>query len=303
MKRIMSMLLAATTLVPLSLATSAHASSSVPSCIVSLSPTATETLFAIGAGPQVQAVDRDSNYPTKGLPKLRIDALNPSVEAVAGICHVTKTHSATPDLVIISYNANQILEKLTALHVHVVEQDAATSLADVSRQIKALGALTGHVSSSTSLATSLTKQVAALVASIPRHVGKVVTVYYELDPTLYSLTSETFVGSIIKALGMVNVADADSTSGDFGYPQLGVEYLAASSPKIIFLADTKCCSANYTMVAHRNGFSRISAVVHHHVVGLDDDIASRWGPRLGVLVGQLTAALKATLNDGTVWKK
>ena len=57
-----------------------------PTCVVSLSPTATETLFAIGAGSQVKAVDDDSNYPTKGLPKKRVNALNPSVEAIIGIC-------------------------------------------------------------------------------------------------------------------------------------------------------------------------------------------------------------------------
>jgi iron complex transport system substrate-binding protein len=88
---------------------------------VSLSPTATETLFAIGAGHQVQAVDKDSDYPTKGLPTKRIDSLNPSVEASLGICKSTSTHPSTkPDLVIISYDANQIKEKLTAVGVKVI---------------------------------------------------------------------------------------------------------------------------------------------------------------------------------------
>src|ERR1700690_3869645 len=86
-----------------------------PSCVVSLSPTATETLFAIGAGKQVQAVDKDSDYPTTGLPTKRIDALNPSVEAVIGICKTTAAHpSSKPDVVIISYDANDIKEKLAA---------------------------------------------------------------------------------------------------------------------------------------------------------------------------------------------
>src|SRR5665213_2473592 len=89
-----------------------------PSCVVSLSPTATETLYAIGAGAQVQAVDTDSNYPTTGLPKKRVNGLNPSVEAIIGICKTSSTHPSTkPDLVIISYDANDIKEKLAALGV------------------------------------------------------------------------------------------------------------------------------------------------------------------------------------------
>src|SRR6202142_1592945 len=87
-----------------------------PGCVVSLSPTATETLFAIGAGPQVQAVDKDSDFPTSGLPTKRIDSLNPSVEAVIGICKTSsQPPSAKPDLVVISYDANQIKEKLAAV--------------------------------------------------------------------------------------------------------------------------------------------------------------------------------------------
>jgi len=96
-----------------------------PGCVVSLSPTATETLFAIGAGHQVQAVDSDSDYPTKGLPKKRINALDPSVEGVLGICKQTASYPTTkPDLVVISYDANDIQQKLTSLGVKVVDQDA-----------------------------------------------------------------------------------------------------------------------------------------------------------------------------------
>ena len=96
---------------PLLSSTGAGATSP-PQCVVSLSPTATETLFAIGAGPQVQAVDKDSNYPATGLPTKRIDSLNPSVEAIVGICKTSASHpSSKPDLVIISYDANSIKEK------------------------------------------------------------------------------------------------------------------------------------------------------------------------------------------------
>jgi iron complex transport system substrate-binding protein len=283
--------------------TSAAATASArPACIVSLSPTATETLFAIGAGPQVQAVDSDSNYPTHGLPAKRINALNPSVESVLGICRSASGSSAKPNLVIISYDANSIKEKLSALGVKVVAQFAPTSLAGALAQIRQLGTLTGHVASATALATSMATSIAADVKSVPAHPTKKLTVYYELDPTFYSLTSSTFVGSLMKGLGVVNIADADSTSADAGYPQLSAEYIVSANPKLIFLADTLCCKITPAKVAKRPGFAKVSAVVNGHVVNLSDDVASRWGPRLALLMNQITAAVKKALADPRVWK-
>jgi iron complex transport system substrate-binding protein len=271
---------------------------------VSLSPAATETLFAIGAGPQIQAVDSDSDYPTTGLPAKRIDALNPSVEAIVGLCKSTKTHPSTkPDLVIISYNADDIQQKLTGLGIKVVLQGPPATLSGAYQEINQLGQLTGHAGKAASIVTSLKSTIARDVASVPAHPTKVVTVYYELDPTYYSLASTTFVGSLLKSLGVVNIANAKSTSGDDGYPQLSAEYVVSANPKLIFLADTICCHVNEAAVAKRSGFDNVSAVVHHHVIGLNDDIASRWGPRLGILMNDLTAGVKGVLADAALWKK
>ncbi|NNN08652.1 MAG: ABC transporter substrate-binding protein [Acidimicrobiaceae bacterium] len=281
---------------------SSAASPSAPTCIVSLSPTATETLFAIGAGPQVQAVDSDSNYPTHGLPTKHINALNPSVESVIGICRAATGASTKPNLVIISYDANSIKEKLTALGVHVVTQNAPTSLTGALAQIRQLGSLTGHVASANALASSMAKSIAADVKSVPAHPTKKLRVYYELDPTYYSLTSTTFVGALMKSLGVVNIADAKSTSADAGYPQLSAEYITSANPQLIFLADTICCKATLASVRARAGFAKVSAVVNNHVVNLSDDVASRWGPRLSLLMNQITAAVKAALADARLWK-
>ena len=275
-----------------------------PSCVVSLSPTATETLYAIGAGAQVQAVDKDSNYPRTGLPPAskRIDALNPSVEAILGICKRTSAHPSTkPDLVIISYDANSIKEKLRALGIRVVEQDAPANLGGAYAQIRQLGSLTGHVVAARRLATSIAAAINADVASVPAHPNKTVNVYYELDPTYYSVTSTTFVGLLMKRLGLVNIADAQSTSADAGYPQLNAEYIVSANPQLVFLADTVCCQVTASSFAARPGFGAISAVTHHHVIGLNDDVASRWGPRLSLLMNQITSAVRQTLSDTALW--
>ena len=289
--------------VPLMGASGAFAGSSRPQCIVSLSPTATETLYAIGAGSQVQAVDKDANYPTAGLATKRIDALNPSVEAVIGICKRSPSHPSTkPDLVVISYDANSIKAKLSAVGVKVVEQDAPSNLKGAYRQIEQLGQLTGHSSSAAYLVATMKSTIDADLVSIPKHPGKVLSAYYELDTSYYSLTSSTFVGSLLKSLGVVNIADAKNTSADAGYPQLSAEYIVSANPKMIFLADTVCCKASSASLAKRAGFSTVSAVAHHEVIGLNDDVASRWGPRLVLLVNQLTKAVKGALVNQSLWK-
>ena len=277
------------------------AGAATPQCIVSLSPTATETLFAIGAGPQVQAVDTDSDYPASGLPAKRINSLDPSVEAVLGICKVTKAHPSTkPDLVVISYDANSIQQKLKALGIDVLFQDAATSVGDALSQIRQLGRLTGHVTKADQLAASLKATIDHDIKSIPPHPTKKVTVYYEIGYNpYYSLTSQTFVGSLMKSLGLVNIADGDSTSADEGYPELSSEYIISSNPKLIFLAD----SVTPASVAKRSGFSKVSAVVHHNVIELNADIASRWGPRLAILMNELTADVKLTLSESKLWSR
>jgi iron complex transport system substrate-binding protein len=272
-----------------------------PQCVVSLSPTATETLFAIGAGAQVQAVDTDSDYPATGLPSKRINAFNPSVEAILGICKSSPSHPSTkPDLVVISYDANSIQQKLTSQGVKVVDQDAATSVNNALSQIRQLGALTGHVTKADALASSLKTTITADIKSIPSHPKKKLTVYYETGTNpYYSLTSQTFVGSLMKSLGLVNIADADSTTADAGYPELSAEYIISANPKLIILAGT----ATPASVAKRPGFSKVSAVKNHNVIELNADISSRWGPRLGLLMNQLTAVVKATLNESKLWKK
>ena len=288
----------------LPLIVSSSASAAVkPSCVVSLSPTATETLYAIGAGAQVQAVDTDSDYPTTGLPKKRVNALSPSVEAILGICKTTSAQtSSKPDLVIISYDANEIKEMLAAVGVKVIDQEPPSNVAGAIAQIVQLGKLTGHVKSADKLAASITTTINADIASVPKHPGKTLTAYYELDTTYYSLTSSTFVGSLLKDLGVVNIADAKNTTADPGYPQLSAEYIVSADPKMILLADTICCKQSASTVAKRPGFSKVAAVQDHDVIGLNDDIASRWGPRLKDLMNQLTAAVTGALKNPKLWK-
>lgn len=253
-----------------------------PAKIVSLSAAATEMLFAIGAGPQVIAVDSLSNFPADA-PVTDISGFEPNVEAIA---------ATGTDLVVLSDDMNNVVAGLTALKIPVVQTPAAKNLDDTYAQIEQLGAATGHIAEAAEVVKNMEVDIAKILEdakSIDQPTG--LTFYHELDPTYFSATSQTFIGQIYSAFGLVNIADKASTSEDGGYPQLSAEYILAADPALIFLADVKCCEATMATVAARDGWAGLSAVTGAGIIELDDDIASRWGPRVVDQYRAVAAAL------------
>lgn len=234
--------------------------------IVSLSPTATEMLFAIGAGDQVVAADEQSNYPSDA-PVTDLSGIDVNAEAIAGY---------EADLVVAQDDTAQ--GPLEALGIDLLVLPAANRLTQSYAQIKKLGKATGHVAEATALVKEIKSEMAGLRAEVPERDSKP-KAFYELDDTLYSATSKTFIGQLLKQAGFRNIANAADKEGS-GYPQLSAEYIVDSDPEVIFLADSICCGQTAETVAARPGFDTITAVQQGHVVTLDDDIASRWGPRV-----------------------
>ncbi len=252
-----------------------------PERIVSLTPTATEMLFAIGAGPQVIAVDDQSSFPADA-PKTDLSGFKPNAEAIA---------AKDPDLVVLSDDIDKITDQLEKLKIPVFLTPAAKTMDDTYAEIGQLGALTGHQAEAEALSKQMTEQIDKIVKGVPAR-SKPLSYYYELDPTFYSVTSKTFIGSIFAKFGMTNVADAaDPDSSKGGYPQLSQEALVQANPDTIFLADTKCCKQSAQTVAARKGWSTITAVKSGQIYPLDDDIASRWGPRTVDLVQSVADAV------------
>ena len=261
--------------------TEAEPSEPGPGRIVSISPTATEMLFAIGAGDLVVAVDVLSDYP-ESAPVTQLDGFNPNVEAIAGY---------EPDLVVMSYDPGDVVAGLAALGVESLVQSAAFSLDDVYAQIGGLGAAAGRRAEAEALAAEMRTAIDDLVAGAAA-AGAGLTYYHELDSSYYSVTASTFVGGIYSLFGLENIADAADPDGSaFGYPQLSDEYIIDADPDLIFLADTVCCGQDASTAAARPGWDGLSAVANGNVVELDDDIASRWGPRLVDFVAAIAAAL------------
>lgn len=242
----------------------------VPERIVSLSPTATEMLFAIGAGDQVIAVDDQSDFPP-GVPSTDLSGYQPNLEAII---------TYDPDLVVLSGGPDELVDGLDTVGIQTIINDSATTLDDSYDQIAELGVVTGHVDEAAEVVAGMRMDIKALQAVAPER-PEPLTYYHELDDTLYSVTSDTFIGEIYTLAGLTSVADAADPDGELGgFPKLSPEFVVQANPDFVFLADTECCAQSAETLAGRPGFSTLSAVQDDRVVELDDDVASRWGPRV-----------------------
>jgi iron complex transport system substrate-binding protein len=238
--------------------------------VVSLSPTHTEMMFAIGAGDQLVAVDQFSDYPAEALElPNELSAFDNNVEAIAAY---------EPDLVLIGGDFSGLGTQLDELGIAWWDGPASTTIDDTYRQIEELGAATGRDAQAEALVASMQTEIDEIVAATPVP-AEPLTVFHELDDTLFSLDSTTLFGELYGLLGLRNIADtAEGDSG--GYPQLSAEFVVSADPDFIFLADTKCCGQSLDTVAARDGWADMTAVQNGNVIELDDDVASRWGPRI-----------------------
>jgi iron complex transport system substrate-binding protein len=264
-------------------ATDAPMSSDAPASlrIVSLSPSATEMLFAIGAGADVVAVDDQSNFPDEALAvQTDLSGYTPNIEAIAKYEPDLVVHDGTTDLG----------AQLQAIGIADWVGAAPVTFDDIYVQIEQLGAATGRVGEAAELVAQMQADIDAAVASVTEPATPL-RFYHELDDTLYSVTSNTFIGYVYGLFGLQNIAD--TAEGTTDYPQLSAEFVISQSPDLIFLADTKCCGQSIDTVGARAGWGAVKAVTNGGIVELDDDVASRWGPRVVGLVQQVAVAVNA----------
>jgi iron complex transport system substrate-binding protein len=235
--------------------------------IVSLSPTATELLFAMGAGDLVVAADEFSDHPPEA-PTTELSGFEPNVEAIL---------EYGPDLVVVTFDPGDLVPSLEAVGVEVLVQPTASSLEDTYAQTLELGVTTGRTSGAEQLVDAIAADLDALADPT---LGEGLTYYHEISTDLYSATSATFVGDVYGLFGLENVADEAPDDFGSGFPQLSAEYLVEADPDVVFLACVELCGVTATSFGERDGFAGLTAVTTGAVFELDDDVAGRWGPRV-----------------------
>jgi iron complex transport system substrate-binding protein len=238
-----------------------------PERIVSIGPSITEFLFALGAGPRVVGVDDFSDEP----------AAAGQLEKVGGIkVNFEKVVSLKPDLVLSVKFSDGTIEKLASAGLLVLVVDPQ-SAGDVARTAILLGRAVG--SDGETMARDIQKRVddvrskTSSAATKPR-------VYHEIDasdPTkIFTVGPGSYIHDLIEIAGGQNIA-AHAASA---YPQLSAEEILRSDPEIIVLAAADY-SAKPDQVAARAGWSAISAVKNKRIVTIAPNLINRPGPRVG----------------------
>lgn len=254
-----------------------------PERIVSLSASLTELLFAMGAGDQVVAVDQYSDHPPEA-PVTDLSGFRPNVEAIGGY---------EPDLVVVASDRDGLVDALTGIGVPTLLLGSPDGLDTLYEQVDVLGAATGHAEEAAALVEDVEGELEEIAASVPEREAPL-RYYLELSPDLHSITTDTFVGEVLSLAGLESIADGvDDAAG--GYPQLSTEHVLASDPEVVFLAHTDGTGQDAAEVATRAGWADLGAVEDGHVVVLDPDVSSRWGPRV---VDLLRAVVDATAAIG-----
>lgn len=249
-----------------------------PQRIVSLSPSATEMLYAIGAGEQVVAVDEYSNFPERA-PQTALSGFTTDAGALG---------EHDPDLVIAQDNATELADGLRKIDVPTVLTPSAASLDDTYQQLSALGQATGHTKQADDLIRTMRRDIDKIVEQTPTP-SKDLSYFHEISPDFYTSTSDSYIGSVYSLFGLNNIAD--SAAGKF--PQLSEEHVLKANPDMIFLADGQTPEK----VRARPGWDTITAVREQHIIPLDGDVASRWGPRVVDLVRAVGDAVTDAQND------
>ncbi|HRC61811.1 MAG TPA: ABC transporter substrate-binding protein [Dehalococcoidia bacterium] len=237
-----------------------------PKRIISLSPAATEILFAVGAGDRVVGSDKFSNYPEAALKTAKLDYSKPDPEAALAL---------NPDLVIMATRQEEQVKQFRDLKMTVLYFEEAATVDGVYDSITLLGQLTGHDDQAAQLVTSMRQRVTAMTSKVA-DVTKGPRVFYELTTDLYTASPDTFIGSMLSLLKAQNVAAGAASE----FPQLTAEAVIAADPEVILLADAEFQAQNADTVLTRPGWANVSAVKNRRVFGIDDDLASRPGPRI-----------------------
>jgi iron complex transport system substrate-binding protein len=255
--------------------------------IVSLAPSNTEILFAMGAGSQVVGRDELSDYPAQvaGIQSVGGSMGNFSTEAIVAL---------KPDLVLAAeINTPELVKTLEGLGLTVYYLSNPTTLDGMYTNLEAVAKLTGHVDETSTLVQSLKARVAAVDTKLAG-ISEKPTVFYELDATdaskPYTAGPGTFIDLLIQRAGGTNVA---STLKD-KYPQVSLEELVVLDPEIIILSDS-AYGETPEKVAARPGWSTLAAVKNGRVYPFDYHLLSIPGPRLVDGLEQLAKLLHPDL--------
>ena len=238
----------------------------IPQRIVSVAPSPTEIMFAVGAGSQVVGVDNYSDYPAeaRSLPQIGSYTLNAEV-----------IMSLKPDLIVSSDLVPRAqLDQLAAQGIPYFIF-ATRTMEDVFKDLRLAGSLTGHSLEAEAVVAGLQVRVNAVTNKTLADGVEKVRTYVEYYP-LWTYGPGSFGNDLIRLAGGSNIAANASNE----YPELTPEFIIAQNPQVIIYTVGPMTTTTSSDFAARSGWSNIYAVSHNKIYSIDDNLVSRYGPRV-----------------------
>ncbi len=243
-----------------------------PQKIVSLSPSTTEILYAVGAGDQLVGVTSYCNYPEEASSKNIIGGFSAKTISIETII------SLNPDLVIAGVSAHQpIADTLKEAGIPVLSIEPK-NINDITNTIEELAIITGHEETGKNLSDNIKERLTIIADKIKNVTdSEKIRVFYEVwDAPLMTASPKSFTGQMIDMAGGINIFS--DVSAD--YPQISAEELISRNPQIIISSDTHGDKLSREEIEKREGWETIDAVLNNNVILLDGNIVSRPGPRV-----------------------
>ena len=250
-----------------------------PQRIVSLLPSLTETVCALGQCTRLVGVDRDSNFPSSVRRLAQVGGgLDPNIEAIVAL---------RPDMVLLAASS-RAADRLQALGLKVMALEPKTH-ADLRRVLEQLGQLLG-VADPNAMWRELDAQVSAVARTLPASV-RASRVYFEVNSGPYAASESSFIGETLARLGVKNVVPA--RMGPF--PQINPEYVVRADPDLIMVGD------GYSVgMEQRPGWGAMRAIRTQHICRFtleQSDMLVRPGPRMAEAARTMAACLREKMHS------
>lgn len=233
-----------------------------PQRIVSLAPSNTEILFALGLGDKVVGVTDYCNYPPEALNKTKVGGyINPDIEKIVAL---------KPDLVLVAYGTPMdVINSMVGLGLTVFGIKT-TNLDDLLNDIRTVGKITGKEAEAIALTSQMESKIKA-ITDVTSQLGQRPRVFYILwNGPLWTAGSGTFINELIEKAGGVNICENIT-----GYSEVSLEYVLACNPQIIITSQ-----GSYDWAINASELASTNASQTGRIYTLDDDLVQRPGPRL-----------------------
>ena len=259
--------------------------SSIEQRVISLSTTHTEVIQALGGESLLVGVD---SFSETELPIEIIDAFTVTAEDLIEL---------NPDLVVVAFDFNGIIEGLEGLEINYALLPPARDFEDVYTQIEEIGTLINKSDESLELVSAMQRDVEEIIQNFS---SENITVFHEIGFTygIYTINENSFIGEIYNLLGINNVANLKEDPFGSGYPEFSEEEVLASNPNLIVVGHSDYLNKD---LSTRVGWGEITAVQSGNVFFLDENLANNWGASTVDLLNTLSEIGQSQEDPGIIY--